>query len=98
MALTPGTVARQAVRMRAGVASSFGEAQLLFLIGLGFPLTVSTSGPTTGRCQRALAAADAIQASALTHSADSRRACNLRVCAHGTDSMRVVERIGPNAA
>ena len=25
-------------------------------------------------------------------------ACNLRVCAHGTDSMRVVERIGPNAA
>lgn len=37
-------------------------------------------------------------ASALTHSADSRRACNLRVCAHGTDSMRVVERIGPTAA
>ena len=25
-------------------------------------------------------------------------ACNLRVCAHGTDSMRVVERIGPTAA
>jgi transposase len=65
--------------MRAGVASSFGEAQLLFLIGLGFPLTVSTSGPTTGRCQRALAAADAIQASALTHSADSRLCESVRM-------------------
>jgi len=45
--------------MRAGVASSFGEAQLLFLIGLGFPLTsldlrsdhgTLPARPSGGRC------------------------------------------------
>jgi hypothetical protein len=34
------------------------------------------------------------ETSALTHSVDSRRACAVRFCAHGTDSMRDRECVG----
>ena len=37
-------------------------------------------------------------ASALTHSADSQAESGMRVWANGTDSMRVVERVGQDAA